>query len=215
MTNPQIITQFESLIDDTLDATLELQLANDAKNEIETDLQLEILKKIDTSNTTISGTNYSQAYNLPADFFLPLGPIWAGNPPQPFPYFPVPFSMKLYYYYTPFRYFIDMANSNFYLCGTQNAALPISIPYISSMPDINSSSSTSVVWPARFHSLIPFRMAQMYFAIDGGAKERAWDDRYGQFYKEKLNKMIDWDAKLKLNAASGSAEPDQAFFDLG
>src|ERR1035441_10139339 len=147
MTNPQIITQFESLIDDTLDATLELQLANDAKNEIETDLQLEILKKIDTSNTTISGTNYSQAYNLPADFFLPLGPIWAGNPPQPFPYFPVPFSMKLYYYYTPYRYFIDTANNKFYLCGTQNAALPISFPYIYQTLDIDNTTTISVVWP--------------------------------------------------------------------
>lgn len=70
MTDPEIITQFEALIDDSLDETLELQLANNAKNKLETELKLAICEKLDTSLTsTVAGT-YITPYTLQTDFLL-------------------------------------------------------------------------------------------------------------------------------------------------
>jgi len=206
MTGSQIISKFEELIDDTLDATLELQLANDAMHDIETEIRPEIIKKVSTSGATVQGQTYTTAETLPADFFLPTedGVIYVGTTP----YTPVPFSRYLEYKDAANRYWIDLANTRYYLSGTQGAANTITFPYIYDTTDI--TTSTSPVWPSRFHSLIPFKMAEMFFAIDGGDKSRSWDDKFAQFYSNMLKGFRDWDAALKLNAINRQAYTEGA-----
>jgi hypothetical protein len=205
MTNQEILTQFESLVDDTLDETLEIQLANNAKNKLETELQLEILKVVDTSLTSVVGGTYLTPYALPSSpaMLMPLDTIFVGQNPRR----AIPFERRVLYKDSSEFYYIDWKNNNFYLTGTIATAETITFPYIYATTDITSGnlSSTSIVWPARFHSLVAFEMAFMWFAIDQGEKFRSFSQEWQAAYQDLKNSLITWDQRLKLNAIASAA----------
>jgi len=197
MTGQQIINKFHNYVSDELDSDFELQLVNDAKNAIESELMLEITKKLNSSGSTTAGQTYTTARSLPADFYLPLV-IYVGTTP----YYPVPFERQQEYYGVSGYYWIDMANSNYYLSGTQGAANTIYFYYQYATTDL--TVSTSPVYPTRFHSIIPLEMARIYWQIDQGEKNRAWTLEYQADYTRWKRLMQDWDARLKLNAINNS-----------
>lgn len=197
MTGQQIIDKFENLIADSLDPDFALQLVNDSKNSIESELQLEITKKLDSTDATTSGQTSTTAITLPPDFFLPL-PIYVGT----VQYQPVPFEHQQAFKDSPNKYWIDLGSDAYHLCGRQNAAETIYFFYQRETDDL--TTATSPVWPSRFHSLIPYEMARKYFAIDQGEKFRSWMPEHQMFYSELKRQMIDWDAKLKLNAINNA-----------
>ena len=203
MNGQAIIDKFENHIDDAIDETYALQLANDAKDEIEDELDLEINKRLNSSNSTSVGqTHTTTAVNLGniTDFgSLIDGQIWVGTTL----YSQVPFEDRQNYINNAGYFYVDPYNLTLHLCGTQGSVQTIHVPYHSHTADF--TVSTSPRWPSRFHSIIPLKMAQMFYAIDGGDKARAWDDRWGGYYERKLNSMRDWDHKMKLNALNGSA----------
>jgi hypothetical protein len=194
----EIITKYENFTGDSLDADFTLQLVNDVMHEIEEEVKPEGLKKMDTSASTVSGQTYTTGISLPSDFFIPVTVIYVGTTP----YTQVPFEHSVLFRDTPNRFYIDHANAQYRLTGRQNSIQSISFPYYYATPDIDANSSP--VWPERFHSLIPLKMAMMYFAIDGGEKPRSWDDRYEAFYERRLNRFKDYDAALKLAAINHS-----------
>lgn len=196
MTNAEILEQFEGLVQDSLDSDLEVQLANNAKNKVESELQLQILKKVDTSLTSIVGGTYLTPYNLPTGMFVPLDTIYVGTTPRT----AIPFEQRMLYKDSAQFFYIDWQQNKYYLCGTVQTAETISFPYIYATTDIDTSTSTSVVWPARFHSLIPYEMAFMWFAIDQGEKGRSFSQEWQFAYQSLKNTMVDWDQRLKLNA---------------
>ena len=206
MTDTAIIQQYEDFLDgqSTLSQALEIQLANNAKNKLETELKLQIHKKLDTSQTATVGGTYTTAYTLPADFFMGVGTIYVSI----YPYREIPFEQREMYRYTPRVYHINYSTNQLFLCGTNAQSNTITIPYFYVTTDITSSSitagTTTVTWPARFHSLIPMEMARMYYAIDAGDKGRAWDDRWQLAYQELKNQLINWDTQLKLSSNSFS-----------
>lgn len=203
MTNQEILTQFESLVGDSLDQTLEIQLANNAKNKLETELQLEILKKLDTSNTSVVGGTYTTPYNLPADFLMPLDKIYVGSTPRR----QIPMERRELYKDSGLFFYIDFANNKFYLTGTVAVPETITLPYTYATTDITAGTltSTTIVWPARFHSLIAYEMAFMWFAIDQGEKFRSFSQEWQQAYQDLKNSFIAWDQRLKLSAISSQA----------
>lgn len=201
MTGQQIIDKFETIVGDSLDPDFTLQLVNDAKNSIETELQLEITKKVNSSGSVTAGQTYTTSRSLPADFFSPLA-VWVGTRPLT----PVPFEHQHLYQSDSSKYWIDLANSNYYLGGTQGTAGTIYFYYQRATDDL--VTNTSPVWPTRFHSLIPYEMARKYFAIDQLEKSRSWLPEHQTFYMEIKRQMIDWDARLKLNALNYSASPE-------
>jgi hypothetical protein len=199
-----IIDKFENLISDSLDADFTLQLANDAMHEIEEEVRPEGLKAVDTSNSTTAGQTYTTAFDLPTDFFLPAPFIYVGSER----YYQIPFERAVEYRDTTGFYYIDTANAEFHLCGTQTSSQTITFPYFYATADlVITPSPTSPAWPAQFHSLIPLRMAEMYFAIDGGERGRSWDDQFGKYYQQRLNRFKDYDAKLKLAGMDRSSAP--------
>lgn len=197
MNGSELIVKFENYISDSLDADFTLQLVNDAKNAIETELQLEITKKLDTSGSTVAGQTSAIARGLPADFFLPLS-IYIGTEEVT----PISFERQQFHKDEGARYWLDLANEQYRLTGTQGSAQTIYFFYQYETPDI--TLATSPIWPSRFHSLIPLEMAKQYWMIDAGEKNRSWDDRYATEYERRKRLMIDWDAKLKLNALNNS-----------
>lgn len=208
MTDSEIITQFRELVDDTLDETLEIQLANNAKNKIEREMKLEILKALDSSNSTTAGQTYTTAEPLPAAFRgLATDRIYVGTTP----YFPVPFDRSVEYRESGGnRFYLDMANNNLHLCGIQASAQTITIPYLKKTTDITAASvtaeTTTVLWPTEFHSLIPFEMVKLFDQIERGEKARSWKQEWEFEYNQLKNAMRDWDHDLKL-AAIGSSTP--------
>lgn len=198
MNGQQIIDKFENLIGDSLDPDFSLQLANDEKNSIETELELEITKKLDSSQSTTAGQTSTTAKSLPTKFLSPL-PIFVGTER----YIPIPFEQQQAYKNTVGFYWIDLANDQYHLCGTQGSAQTIYFFYQEETDDL--TISTSPVWPTRFHSIIPYGMARKYFAIDQSEKSRSWLPEHQLFYNELKNQMIDWDARLKLNGMDNSA----------
>jgi hypothetical protein len=197
MTGQDLINKFHNYVSDALDSDFELQLVNDAKNAIETELQLEITKKLNSSGSVTAGQTYTTSRALPSDFFLPLV-IYVGTTP----YYPVPFERQQEYQSVSGYYWIDVANSNYYLSGTQGQSATIYFYYQYETPDI--AVGTSPVWPDRFHTLIPLEMARQYWQIDQGERNRSWDDKYGADYIRWKRLLTDWDHKLKLNAIDNS-----------
>jgi hypothetical protein len=203
MTGQQIIDKFSNYVSDQLDADFALQLANDAKNAVETELQLEITKKLNSSGSVSAGQTYTTSRSLPGDFFLPLT-IRVGTQKV----YPVPFEAQVDYRESSGFYWVDLGSNVYYLTGTQGSAQTIFFFYQRATDDL--TVSTSPIWPTQFHSLIPLEMARQYWMIDQGEKNRAWDDRFNADYQRMKRLMIDWDAKLKLHAMDNSA-----FLDLG
>jgi hypothetical protein len=205
MTGQQIIDKSHNYIADELDTDFELQLANDAMHEIEEEVQPEGLKKVNTSASTAIGQTYTTAISLPSDFFLPNNKIYVGTQP----YTQIPFERAVEFRDTPNRFYIDHANASYHLTGTQASVQTISFPYFYATPDI--TVSTSPVWPTRFQSLIPLKMAQLFYAIDQGEKSRAWDDRWGVYFQQRLARFKDYDAALKLAAMDRSSFVDGGY----
>ena len=203
MNGQAIIDKFELLIGDSLDPDFSLQLVNDAKNSIETELQLEITKKLNSSGATVAGQTYTTSESLPSDFLSPLA-IRVGTQRV----YPIPFEGQIDYRDINGYYWIDLANDVYYLTGTQGSANTIYFFYQRETDDL--TVSTSPVWPTRFHSLIPYEMARKYFAIDAGEKGRSWLPEMQAFYMELKRQIIDWDSKLKLNGMDNSATPFDA-----
>src|SRR3990167_5494407 len=155
LTGTEMIAKFRDMVGgDALDSTLELQLVNDAKEEIEEEIQPEILKKRDTSQSTTSGQTYTTSIALPADFFLPYDFIIVGTTKV----WQIPFDRQVEFRDIGGYFWIDHANSVYYLTGTQGSAQTITFIYWRKTDDI--AAGTSPVWPSRFHPIIPLKMAK-------------------------------------------------------
>jgi hypothetical protein len=203
MSNEEILTQAVNFIDDSPDRVLLLQLVNDAKDELEAELKMEITKKLDTSLTSSVGGTYLTSYSLAGiDYFELYEQIYVGTTPRS----RIPFDRRLEFKDDSSKFYVNLAANTLHLCGTVASAETITIPYVYNTPAITDDTTTVVVWPPRFHILIPMHIAIMHPAIEGGDKARAWDDRWQAFYTRKKNALIDWDHSHKL-AAIGGATP--------
>lgn len=202
MTNNEIFTAFENIIGDNLDRTLEVQLANMAKNKLEAVLKLEVTKKLDTSKTSTVGGTYTTSYNLPSDILEPLGYLYVGTAKR----IGIPLGEREAFKSSPQYFYVDLANSRFYLTGTVGTAETITIPYIYKTTDIADDTATVIVWPSHFHMLIPIEMAKIWPAIDQSGREWSYAAEWDALYRELKNAIIDWDHSWKLNAI-GHATP--------
>ena len=185
MNGAAIRTFFHSLIDnDELDVDFEYSLMNAAKEEVESLKDWEILKKLDTS-LTASATSKA----LPSDFFLPLY-LFVGSDVTP--YSQIPFEQKNIFINNNRCWYIDLANSAYYLLGTQtaNAGKTLNFNYLYATSDI--AAATSPVWPERFHKLLGYQMAKNFYAADQTERNFSWAAEHEQSYKLLKNFMVGW-----------------------
>jgi hypothetical protein len=205
VTDAEIIEQFDELVPtNDLSDTLKIQLANNAKNKLETDLRLAVCEKLDTSLTSTVGGTYTTAYNLQSDFLmLSKDIIYVGTTQRT----GIPFAHRERYKSDSSKFYIDHRQNKLYLCGTVQTAETITIPYICETDDITAATveaeTTSVIWPPRFHSIIPFEMVKIQYPIDAGEKGRSWMPEWSALYNEYKNSLINWDSSLKLSAIGG------------
>lgn len=199
LTGQEIIDKFESFVDDSLDSDLELQLVNDAKDEIERTLELSICKTVNSSKSSLAGGTYLNAISIASitDFLAFSKPyIYVGT----YKYYGVDQADRMKWKDTPYRYFYDPTDG-IHLCGTQNVTQVITIPYIKATPDL--TLDTSPIWPSFAHALIPMAMASIFYPIEAGIPFLAWTPQWEQRYQRLMDRFKDWDMKMKMAAVGG------------
>ena len=203
MTGNQIITAFREFVGDSLSSEIELSLANQARIELETELQLQCSKRLDTSQTVQSGNTYTTNYTLSANALMPAGNfIYVGTER----FTGVPLEERELYKNETGYFYIDLYNSRFHLTGTPTAGQTITFPYIDKGTDIAADNNTVLKYPTGTHIIIPMHMARTWFAIDQGEKGRSWLPEWETFYQRTKKAIVNWDAKWKL-ASIGGATP--------
>lgn len=206
MNGAAIVTMFEELVDDSISDTLAYQLLNAAKNRREEARPWEFLKKLDETKSRAVGDTIATTKALPSDFRLPHQ-VMVGD--ESGEYYLIPFEEKTKQKNAARKYLIDLANTTYAFTGTCTLAGTIHFYYIKTTDDV--ASGTSPVWPSRFHPLIAYDMAELFYAVDAGEKPRAWDDRWARHASILEAEMVGWDAKMKslaLNNAGRELNPD-------
>lgn len=192
MTGTQILTKFQNMINDVIDTDFAIQLMNDAKDEIEALQDWEQLKQ-ETTYPVSAGYTYTTALStLPARMALPVAMMDESNY---HPYSKFDFQDLYGRRNASFGYFIDLAGGNIYLTGQNHAAKTMHFFYTKYSADI--AEATSWAFPDRFHSILPLKMAQLYYYSDAGERGRSWDDKWAIEFERKLASMQLWDGQLK------------------
>ena len=194
MTGSNIKSFFELVVHDSLDSVETYQLMNMARVNIEDDRAWEYRKCLDETIAHLSSDTYLTSHNLPSDFDSILM-VYDGTITTPL--VEVPFADRNKYQNSANRFFIDYSTNKIYFTGSVSSDQTVHLWYIKNSADI--SSGTSPVFPVKYHPLIAFKMAEMYYPVDAGERGRTWDDRWGMFYKKLMDQMIDWDSRIKSN----------------
>lgn len=196
MTGAEIITLFESLVDDTLDAVLELQLANLAIKKVEARRPWSFLKKLDSSQSATTS-----AITLPSDYRRTLFLRLLGKKLTQ-----IPFEQQDVLSSLSGCWYLDSANGTYYLTGTPPSGT-LKHFYLKKTTAI--TTATSPVWPD-FHELIAYEMAEDFFAIDQADRSRSWDDKHAMKKQLIERAMIDWDVELEAQALENGQYTEQS-----
>lgn len=193
MTAEQMVTKFINMVDDELDTDFTYQLLNDAMNEVESEKVWEKLK----GSTTFTATSTA----LPTRFQNILSVV-DSNLTE---YLHIAMEDQKMYANQNNVYYIDYAADTLNLLQSPNATVTVFYTFFSE--DLAEGDTWS--FPSWCHSIIPYKMAEIYYAADAGEKSRAWDDRWAAQYQRMLNRMFTWDDRLKVKGRTQrSVQPD-------
>lgn len=203
MTGLQILTKFQNMVGDVIDTEFAYQLLNDAKDEVEAMQIWEQLKK-EQSYTVTSGYSYTSALGvLPTRFALD---VRMSENTSNIDYEKIDFEDRYRKVNSTFGYFFDLNAGNIHLSGSNHTSKTMYFYYTEYSTDI--AAGTSWAFPSRFHSILPIKMAELYYAADAGEKGRSWDDRWSAQFERELNRMTMWNASIKSkNRHSHSQRP--------
>jgi hypothetical protein len=201
MIGSEIVTAFETMVEDSVDLDFAYQLMNNAKVKVEGTRDWCFLQMMDSSQSSGSG-----AKTLPTLYSrTPKGILYVNT--QPF--YQVPFNQKHLFEGSSYRWYLDMVNNQFYLLGNTPSGT-INHPYIKRTPAI--TSGTSPVFPEDYHLLLAFEMAEIFYAKDQGDRSRSWDDKWSRQHRLLKDLMIDWDVQLQAasfeNALPRDSNPE-------
>uniref|UniRef100_A0A6H1ZYL1 Uncharacterized protein n=1 Tax=viral metagenome TaxID=1070528 RepID=A0A6H1ZYL1_9ZZZZ len=204
MTGQNLIDFINEILDDEISDDLALDLINNAKNIIEGARKWRMLIKEDSSQTFGSGEDYTDAKDLPSDFFMDDMVYLGIEADEDYSeYDPIPFNQRRLFSQNG-KYSIDYANDDIYICDKVDKTYTIYLYYIYETDDL--TVSTSPVWPAKYHKLIGFLVAELYkTSID-------FDDiNVGQALAHNKQaallwgSMQEWDSQLALKEIGNKA----------
>lgn len=195
LTGQQIIDTYKNIIDDSPEGgdVQALFLLNTAKDMIESGSDWNFNRALDSSKSRATSDTYLTMKTLPADFLSPRKLYVTGDLN---PWNLISYEDRERYKDIYKRFYIDYVNSQYALCGGSGQAGTINFFYARQSPTI--TLLTSPVWPAAFHPLLPFKMAEIWASTSDA------DDLNYRMSKEQLRQanmilkaMIQWDARLK------------------
>lgn len=205
MLGSEVKTMFEGLVEDSMDETLTYQLMNRAKGQVETSQDWEILKKLDSSKTAlVSDTWNSPGKALPTDFFLPRK-LYVGT--DRVPYDLIQFEGAQNFQSVSRKWYIDLRQALFFLTGSVSGSQTLYLYYIYGTTDFTAANAGTTTWPFpdRFHPLLAFKMAELWFAKDMTELGRSWDRKWLKEYRDLWNDALLWDSRLKVMTQQGGA----------
>lgn len=191
MTGTELKTLSESILDGlTIDDDFYFQLLNIAKTKLEEQRMWQYLKKLNSSNTASSSL-----VTLPTDMAEEYK-IMVGTGSE---YAPVPFEEQHIYAQASGRYYIDWANLQLKLLGSNIPSQTLYIFYKRFTPDL--AAGTSPVFPERFHPLLAYYVAAYYQAgvdSDDVFARMAPENRLAALELERAMKQ--WDSSIAARA---------------
>lgn len=197
-TPAEILAFFQNLVDDeTYDPDFIYQLLTQAKNNVEDEFELEILKAVDTSKTNANGDNYLTMKALPADY-RKVRNVSVGQ----MPYSEIPFERREQWKDSGYRFYIDNKNLQYAICGRGTGNV-INFFYFILTDDLSSSNEGTSVpyWPKRFLPLIAYEAA---YIIQSGVDADQISFRMSSTQlamRETLRtQMRNWNADIALSA---------------
>ena len=208
MTYLEIKTAFEEIVGASIDDTTLYLIMGLALTKVEDERDWEYLKKWDTSsNSAASSDTYLSMKTQPADWRKTLR-IVVNN----IPYLKIPLERRIEYKDAAFRFYEDVANSQFALTGRASGSNTINQCYkkTTTTPSVANQAS-SLLFPARFHPFLPFKMAEIYSDGLDDADDTTFKLSPGQAKAAKglYDAMIAWDDELKLEAMEGEQVGDE------
>lgn len=208
MTGAQLYTLFTELVGDSPSDSWFYSVLNARKDDLEAVRPWAYLRKIDSSNQRLASDTWQAAKALPSDFATPLR-LHVGTDRRE--YTIVPYE-RLDLKDSDGTYRLDVANSAFYFNGTCSAAGTAYLMYQRFSPAI--TSSTSPVFPERFHAILAYDAAKQWFAKDQSERALAWNREHQEEYAALLAAMERWDDRIKNAEASGSSVTSEFALDL-
>jgi len=175
-----------------------------AKDLIESEMELEITKVIDTSNSTTGNESYTtNPISLPSDFLTPRTrrALWVNE----LELFQVPIEQRELYKYDQSKFYIDYANNELYFLGEQVSGQMVTLAYNKFTPDIDGDG-TNCVWPVKFRKLIAYTASIMELeGIDADDINLSLALGQSKIAGRLWKAMQYWDHKLKVAAMGGRA----------
>lgn len=205
MTGEELKEFTESILDGiSLDDDLFYRLLNISKTKLEEQRVWQYLKKLDSSNIASSSP-----ISLPEDFAEDYK-VTVGTSHE---YHPVPFEEQHVYTNSSGRYFIDWSALTIKLLGSNIPSETLYLFYKKFTPDI--TSSTSPVFPARFHPLLAYYVAGYYQAgidSDDIFARMAPENRLAALELERAMKT--WDSSIAMRAQDNTIGVANSQHDL-
>jgi hypothetical protein len=206
MTGQELKTFVETIVDSNIDDEAFLVLLNTAKDKLEGERDWSFLQVLDSSQSATSSA-------IPLPTTIPYSrtlSLYVGS----IPYHQIPFEQSKMLANSAQRWYLDLRNSCYYILG--NAQGTINHFYIWKTPDL--TLATSPVFDSRYHKILAFECAELFYALDGGERGRSWDDKWAIQKRVLKNAMVDWDVALNRRASENAVpidyEPEISVGDL-
>jgi hypothetical protein len=209
MTGAEIKTFADALVQDTMPDTFFIGAVNTAKDVLEGERDWEHLKKLNSSLTHASGSTSSTSHALPTDFGSPIRlTVGADTSARSL----VSYGDERMLRDDAGYFFIDWANSLYYLTGTEGAGGTLYFLYKRFTDDIASGTEPS--WPAALDTTVgrclAYDVAKQWFAQDQGEREFSWSPEMAAEAQRLRLSLVSWDEKLKAKAVN-STPADMTF----
>lgn len=213
MTGTEIITDFEGLIDDSLDTDIEVSLLNKAMHKIIGKIKPRTLLSLDTSQTATTGDIYTTFHNLPTDFLIPdsRGIIYVGTQQ----YRQIPMERREMYKNSGNVWYIDYKNSRYALCGRVGSSQTITFPYIAKPTEYTTANlSTELAFlPDHLAHYVPYKMAEIVeLGIDGDDINFKMGAKMKEEAADILRDIVKWNADLIVNSMDRSSSPIDEYY---
>jgi hypothetical protein len=214
MSYDQLITFFESLVDDAPDSATEEVLADVAYTKRNDMRFWTFLMKLDSSITQGASDTWATEHSLPSTAgaeFEEAYRVFGGAGGQN-EYLPVPFEDILNHIGGQNRYSIDYLNNKIRFTGGAAQTIYLWYKYrptsLIGLTTAQKAATTTIVWPKRFVPIIAFDMAVTYLGgVDADDIARQQVPFHNAAHRELYNAMIAWDSKRRMKMFSNSASP--------
>ncbi len=193
-----------SVINDYPDPQETYILFNQAKDLIEDLYKPKIFESCDVSQSAIISDTYKSMKSLPNDYrstdkIVLTAP--SGGALQ-LPYFPIPFKDREKYQLVSRKFYIDIKNKQFALCGKVSSTMTINHYYriyTGQMTVATENDTDPIAWPARFWNIIAYGAAaikQGNFDADAMAFRMSTEQQ--ATFDALLIPFLSWDHDLKM-----------------